>query len=108
MIDCRNARAFTMRECKENRQYTRLKVILVSKNGKEEEVWPPIAREDPDGTYSIGSDGSLQQFEEENGESEEENLEQILVEEEQHSFIYRRSFHTTPRVKRSKGKYFAN
>lgn len=60
--DCPNPRAFTMTEWGEIRQDTRAKVILVSKNGKEEEVWPQTSKEDPNGTYMVGDDGTLQEF----------------------------------------------
>lgn len=99
--DCPNARFFTMWEWEEIRQDTRPKVILVSKNGKEEEIWPSTAQNDPDGTYTVGDDGSLQQYEQRDSELEEEDLEQVMPENEQYNFIFRRSFHNTPRTKKS-------
>ena len=47
--DCPNARAFTMREWNDIRQDTRPKKILVSRNGQEEEIYPPNLS-DEDGT----------------------------------------------------------
>lgn len=60
---------------------------------------PQTHKEDPDGTYTIGEDGTLQRYKE--GESElKEDVEQLLPEEEQYNFIFRTSFHTTPRTKK--------
>lgn len=42
--DCPNARAFTLQEWEEIKQDTRPRVILVTKNGKEEEVCLPLNR----------------------------------------------------------------
>ena len=57
--ECPNARAFTMREWEEIRKDTKARVILVSKNGKEEEVWPSTIEENQDGTYKVGENGAL-------------------------------------------------
>ena len=81
------------------RKDTKPKVILAARNGKEEELWPPTTKEDPDGTYTVGEDGPLQKFEGEDSGSEED-LEQLLPEEEQYSLIFRRSFQSTPRIKK--------
>ena len=94
--DCPNARAFTMREWEEIRQDTRPKKILVSRSGQEEEIYPP-SLSDEDDTYIERE----QRFEGDSEEEEEEELEQVLLEEEQYSLIIRRSFHTTPRAKKS-------
>ena len=76
--DCPNARAFTMRKWEEIRKDTKPKKILVSRNRKEEEIYPPTPKDELDGTYIVGEDGTLQRFE---GDREvEEELEQVLPE----------------------------
>lgn len=68
---------------------------------KEEEVWPNTNETDPDGTYTIGEDGTIQPLEEANSEPEEDESEQLLPEDDHYNFIFRRSFHSTPRNKKS-------
>ena len=98
--DCPNARAFTMREWDEIRQDTRPKKILVSRNGQEEEIYPPKLSDD-DGTFIIDENGNRHGFEGDTEEEEEEDLERILPEKEQYSFSIKRSLHTTPGSKNS-------
>ncbi|XP_057536869.1 uncharacterized protein LOC130814721 [Amaranthus tricolor] len=71
---CPNARAFTIKEWEEIKGDTDPKVMLVSRNGREEESWPPIGSEEPDRSYRVNETGSLQRYENsiEDSESEEE------------------------------------
>lgn len=73
--DCPNARVVTIQEWEQIKQDNRPKVILVSRNGKEEEVWPSTHQDDPDGTYIVGKDGTLQPYDKEDTESEEKDSE---------------------------------
>lgn len=89
-----------MKEWDDIRQDTRAEVILVIKNGREEEVWPSTTEEDGDGPYMVGEDGALQNFEREGIESEEE-FKRVMPEEEHFNFIIRRSFHNTLQTRKS-------
>ncbi|XP_057550663.1 uncharacterized protein LOC130828721 [Amaranthus tricolor] len=98
--DCPNARAFTMLEWNDIRQNTNPKKILVSRNGREEEMDPPNLSDD-DGTFLEDEQGNRRTFEGDTEEETGEELEKILPEEEHVSLIIRRSFHTTPSTKKS-------
>ena len=98
--DCPNARAFTMREWNDIRQNTNPRRILVSRNGKEEEIDPPNLS-DEDGTFWEDEYGNRHEYTGDTEEEEEGDLEKIPPEEEHLSLIIRRSFHSTPLAKKS-------
>ena len=100
--DCPNAKAFTIQEWTEIQEDTKPKVMLVSKNGKEEECWPSVSDEEPEGSYIVNEAGSLQRYESSMEESEsEEEREKVLPEDDHYNLVVRRNFHTTPQVKSS-------
>lgn len=72
------------------------KMMLVSRNGVEEESWPFVGDEEPEGSYRVDETGRLQRYESSLEDSEvEEEREQLLPEEEHYNLIMRRSFHAT-------------
>ena len=103
--DCPNPRAFTIQEWTEIHEDTKPKVMLVSRNGKEEECWPSVTDEDPEGSYMVNETGSLQKYESSMEESEsEEERDRVLPESDHYNLVVRRNFHTTPQVKSSNKK----
>ena len=60
---CPNARTFTVHEWNEIKDDTKSKMMLVSRNGIEEESWPFVGSEEPKGSYRVDETGSLQRYE---------------------------------------------
>lgn len=60
---CPNARAFTTQEWQDLRGDTKPRMMLVSINGVEEESWPSVGEEEPEGTYRVNEAGRLERYE---------------------------------------------
>ena len=73
--------------------------MLVSKNGKEEVIWPSTSREDPDGSYFVNDEGVLETFESTEESEEEEDREVVYLEQEMQNLLIRRNFHATLKIK---------
>ena len=94
--ECPNARAFTVHEWAEIREVGRPRAMLVSRNGKEEVVWPSTSKEDPDGSYFVNDEGVLETFEGTEDGKEKEDREVVYPEPEMQNLLIRRNFHATP------------
>ena len=70
--------------------------MLVSKNGKEEVVWPTTSKEDPDRSYFVNDEGVLETFEGTEDGKEKEDREVVYPEPEMQNLLIRRNFHATP------------
>lgn len=57
--ECPNAKAFTMHEWTEIQEDTKPKVMLVSRNEREEECWPSVSEEDLEGSSIVNEAGGL-------------------------------------------------
>ena len=97
--ECPNARAFTVQEWAEIREVDRPRAMMVSRNGKEELVWPSTSTEDPDGTYFVNDEGVLETFEGTEDSEEEGDREEVYPELDMQNLLIRRNFHATPRIK---------
>ncbi|XP_057522558.1 uncharacterized protein LOC130802561 [Amaranthus tricolor] len=94
--DCPNIRVFTAQEWREIKEDTQPKMMLVVRNGRVEEDWPPVAEHEPDGSYRVDEFGKTVRYEHSTDEEEvEEGLEKVLPEEGYYNLIIRRSLHTT-------------
>ena len=93
---CPNIRAFNAQEWMYIREDTKLKVMLVAKNGGEEEGWPLVPSDEPDGSYKVTGSGRLVRYKHSIEDSEsEEQRERVLLEDEQYNLIIKRILHTT-------------
>ena len=61
--ECPNARAFLLKEWKDIQEITGSKAMLISRNGKEEVVWPSNIDDDPEGSYCVNDLGILERME---------------------------------------------
>ena len=77
----------------------RPRAMMVSRNGKEELVWPSTSEEDPDGTYFVNDEGVLETFEGTEDSEEEGDREEVYPELDMQNLLIRRNFHATPRIK---------
>ena len=97
-VNCPNNRAFTLAEWEEIRSTDRPKTIHVSINGREEERGTVTNEEDPDGTYIVKESRAVTPY----ASDSESDREPLYPEEERHKvLVIRRSFHTTPKGKKS-------
>lgn len=98
--ECPIIRAFTIQEWRYIQAIEKPKAMLVSINGREEEMWPNTREEDDDGSYRVNENGVLTKYETNYEESEEELREQLHPENELNTFILRRNFHTTSKERK--------
>ena len=73
--------------------------MLVSRNRREEVIWPSTSKDDPDSSYCINDEGTLETFEGTNLSEEEEDREIVYLEQELQNLLIRRNFHATPKIK---------
>ena len=93
---------FTAQEWKEIRKDTKPKVMLVARNGRIEEDWPPVLEDEPDGSYRVNESGRLIRYEHSTEEEElEEEMERIMPEDGHYSLVIRRSLHSASEEKES-------
>lgn len=82
-----NNRAFTAQEWMHIREDTKPKVMFVAKNGGEEESWPSVPSDEPEGSYKVTGSGRLVRYEHNTEDSDsEEERERVLPEDEQYIF----------------------
>ena len=97
-----NTRAFTAQEWRGIKEDTKSKMMLVAKNGGEDESWPLVPDDEPEGSYRVTESGRLIKYENSTKESElEEERERVMPEDEHYNLIVRRSLHTTLEEKES-------
>ena len=72
---------------------------MVSKNGKEEVIWPSTSREDPDGSYFVNDEEVLETFQGTEDSEEKQNREVVYLEQDMQNLFIRRNFHATPKIK---------
>ena len=71
-------------------------MMLVAKNGRIEEDWPPVPKDEPEGSYKVNESGRLVRYEHSTDEDDsEEERERIMPENDHNNLIIRRSLHTT-------------
>ena len=71
-------------------------MMLVVRNGRVEEDWPPVAENEPDGSYRVDDFGNIVRYEQSTDEKEfEEGLKKVLPEDGCYNLIIRRNLHTT-------------
>ena len=71
-------------------------MMLVAKNGRIEEDWPPVPKDEPEGSYKVNESGRLVRYEHSTDEDDsEEERERIFPEDDHYNLIIRRSLHTT-------------
>lgn len=89
-----------MLEWNQIREKDRPKTILVTINGREKEIAPMTSEEDANHTYIQKESKVLTKYT--TGLDDECEREQLHPKNEiHHNLVIRRSFHTTPRVKKS-------
>ena len=94
--DCPNIRVFTAQEWREIREDTQPKMMLVVRNGRVEENWPPVAENELDGSSRVDDFGKTVRYEQSTDEEEfEEGQEKVLPEDGCYNLIIRRNLHTT-------------
>ena len=96
-VNCPNNRAFTLVEWEEIRSKERPKTILVNINGREEERGTISSEDDPDGTYIQRESGVVTPY----VSDSESDREPLYPEEDRHRALVIRSFHTTPKGRKS-------
>ncbi|XP_057543321.1 uncharacterized protein LOC130821549 [Amaranthus tricolor] len=97
--ECPNVRAFTVQEWTEIKDLGRPRAMMVSRNGREELVWPSTSEKDPDGTYCVNDEGVLETFEGTEDSEEEGDREEVYPEPDLQNLLIRRNFHATPKTK---------
>ena len=88
-----------MQEWAEIREVRTPRAMLVSRNRKEEEVWPSTSKEDPGGSYFVNDEGVLETFGGTESGEEEENREEVYPEPDMQNMLIRRNFHASPKIK---------
>ena len=81
---------------------TKPKEMLVARNGRVEEDWPPVAENEPDGSYRMSDSGEMVRYKHSTDEEEsEEERERVMPKDDYYNLIIRRSLHTASKEKES-------